>query len=251
MKKFIFLFTFLFFPAYFAQAGFVLSEIMYNLPGADEGKEWVEIFNDSKGVLDLSTFSFFEGKTSHKLILVKGDTKIQPQGYALIVDNFTQFESDWPEFEGTIFDSTFSLNNSGETLVLKNRNEVADTYTYNSAFGGAGDGNSLQKINGAWSGSFPTPGKENKISYTPTSPPEDNLQKLNLKNENKNYEKNFSIESLPPEFFFNEISDENNQNSYFFVVIFILVTVFSTVLVYFVRRTKKFPKTGDDFELSE
>src|SRR3989344_973530 len=98
----------------------VISEIMYDLKnGSDDGREWIEVYNNSDTSVDLSTFKFFEANTNHKLISVAGEENIPSLDYALIVSNAEKFQTDWPAFSGTIFDSTFSLSNTGENLILK------------------------------------------------------------------------------------------------------------------------------------
>jgi len=153
----------------------ILNEIMYDLPGADTGREWVEIFNNSDAEADLSSFKFFEADTNHKLKLTQGSANIFPRGYAIIVSDPVKFKIDWPSFSGTIFDSSFSLSNDGEILAIKDENfNIIDQSIYNSAMGARGDGKSLQKISGVWIGAMPTPGTENKIAYAspflPSSP---------------------------------------------------------------------------------
>lgn len=41
----------------------VISEVMYNPPGGDGGREWIELFNDSGADIDLSSYSLAWGGT--------------------------------------------------------------------------------------------------------------------------------------------------------------------------------------------
>jgi len=149
----------------FAFAQVVISEVMYNLKtGSDSGREWVEIQNvgGSPVTLATSSWKFFENDTNHGLSLVSGSETIAPGGFAVIASDSQKFRADWPTFSGAIFDSAFSLSNSGETIAIKSSSTTTvDQLTYNVALGGAGDGNSLQKINGVWKASLPTPGLVN------------------------------------------------------------------------------------------
>ena len=155
----------LFSPYAFVFANVEINEIMYDLKtGSDDGREWVEVYNNSDALVDFSPFKFFEGDTNHKMVLKQGEAKIPAGGYAIIVSDFIKFKTDHPNFQGAIFDSTFSLSNSGETLVIKNGGTTIDQVTYTSNQGGAGDGNSLQKINGLWQGTTLTPAAENKLA---------------------------------------------------------------------------------------
>ncbi len=130
-----------------ADAQVVISEIMYDLAeGGDTGREWVEVFNAGASAVTLSDWKLFEAETNHKLTEVQGGVNIPSGGYAIIADNATKFIIDWPEYAGMLLDSTFSLTNSGETLVLRNIDLVdKDTLRYGSDDGGAGDGKSLHR----------------------------------------------------------------------------------------------------------
>ncbi|PIS13682.1 MAG: hypothetical protein COT67_00480, partial [Candidatus Tagabacteria bacterium CG09_land_8_20_14_0_10_41_14] len=167
MKKlgFIFILMILFLP-FSAFAGVVINEIMYDLEGADAGREWVEIFNNGDSEIDISGWKFYENDTNHKINLVdeNGDFIMSAGSYAIIADNFSKFLIDWPDFSGIIFDSVFSLSNTGETIAIRDTDlNDADSVSYLSDWGAAGDGNSLQKINGEWMAANPTPGAQNSL----------------------------------------------------------------------------------------
>lgn len=162
-----FLVPFLFLFPLHTLASVSINEIMYDFPspGADSGREWVEIVNAGTEPIDLTEWKFFEGNSNHGLILISGEAVLSPGGTAIIADNAEKFLADNPSFSGQLFDSSFSLNNTGETLTVRN-SELADidSVTYSEEWGGKGDGNSLQKINGTWTASMPTPGAPNELS---------------------------------------------------------------------------------------
>ncbi|MBU2263634.1 lamin tail domain-containing protein, partial [Patescibacteria group bacterium] len=154
-----------FFLPLFASASVVINEIMYDLEGSDSGREWVEIYNNGSSPVDLTGWKFFEANTNHVLTLVQGNINISGNGFAVIVDNAEKFLVDWPNFSGTLFDSSFSFSNTGESLTLRNADLAdVDTVTYSSDWGANGDGNSLQKIDGQWKVGSPTPGAQNSAS---------------------------------------------------------------------------------------
>src|SRR3989344_1988834 len=158
-------FIFLFSLAFSARASVVITEIMYDLEeGGDTGREWVEIQNSGSGI-DLTGWKFFENGVNHGLVLAQGSVSLPQNGFAIIADNAEKFLLDWPGFNGTLFDSSFSFSNTGETLILRD-SELADsdTATYSSEFGASGDGNSLGKANNQWISSLPTPGGVNSGS---------------------------------------------------------------------------------------
>src|SRR3989338_4560071 len=146
-------------------AQIVVNEIMYDLKiGGDDGREWIEILNrgNESVLIATSTWRFFENNKNHELTLFQGSASIAPGGFAIIADNPKKFLGDWPQFADTIFDSSFSLLNSGTTIGLKNgTSTIIDQATYNSAMGANGDGTSLQFIDGILKAQNPTPGLSN------------------------------------------------------------------------------------------
>ena len=137
----------------------IISEIMYDPPEADAGREWIEIRNETNAAVDLTDWKFFENATNHGLSLIAGDVVLPADSSAIIADNAALFALDWPDFVGTLFDSAFSLSNTGETIAIKNgAGEIVDEVTYSSAQGASNDGNSLQKVLENWVAALPTPG---------------------------------------------------------------------------------------------
>ncbi len=148
----------------FTQANFEITEIMYDLDGTDSNREWIEVKNIGDKNEDLSKWYLFSDNTKHALI-PQTESIIESGRYAVIAQNVPQFKNDWPNFTGLIFDSSWtSFNNNGEIISLKDpKLNVVSSISYTSSLGGAGDGDSLQKINDTWVGSKPTPGVENKL----------------------------------------------------------------------------------------
>lgn len=149
----------------------VINEIMYDIPGTDTDREWIEVQNTGAEAVDLSTYKFFEANTNHGLTVSQGSAVIASGGYAVIADVPTNFLADWPGFSGVIFDSSFSLGNTGETLALKNADGVeVSSVSYMSEWGAVGDGNSLQKASSGFLAAPPTPGAQN-ASVSSAPPP--------------------------------------------------------------------------------
>jgi hypothetical protein len=142
----------------FAYAAPAITEIMYDLEGTDSGREWIEICNQDAAV-NIDGWKLFENGTNHGLTQVQGDSTLASNGCAVIADNATTFLSDHTGFSGILLDSSFSLSNTGETLILRNA-DLADvsTASYTSDLGAAGDGNSLQRSASTWIAASPTPG---------------------------------------------------------------------------------------------
>lgn len=132
----------------------VISEIMYDLAGADTGKEWIEVYNAGQENIEVltgagaTTWRFFDG-TNHTLSLVQGaDNLIAPQEFFILAADANQFLSEHQNFVGTVFDTVMNLVNSSSSLALsfdggQTQNIVA---SYDSAWGATGNGFSLEKI---------------------------------------------------------------------------------------------------------
>ncbi len=149
-----------------ASAFIDITEIMYDLPGTDTGREWIEIHNSGSASVDATTLRFFEANVNHSLSEYQGGAILSPGGYAVIADNPIKFLEDWPGYGGILFDSAFSLNNTGEFLAIRNADgETMSEVTYSGEWGAAGDGHSLQKSGNSFVQASPTPG----ASYANTS----------------------------------------------------------------------------------
>jgi hypothetical protein len=152
-----------FVPA-FASASVQITEVMYDTPGGDSGREWIEVTNNGSQSVDIAKYKLAEGGTNHGLKIAAGNTFLSPGASAVIVEDPAAFKADWPSFMGTIFDSTFSLSNTGETLSIKNASSsVEDTVTYSASVGANGDGGSLHRSGDSPAGEFiaalPNPGE--------------------------------------------------------------------------------------------
>ncbi len=160
MTRTILALVFFFLPL-MASAQVVVSEIMYDLSGSDTDREWIEIQNIGAGTVDIAGWKLFEALTNHGIATTSsGQTFEIPGGiYAVIVDDKDKFLLDWPAFAGALFDSSFSLSNTGEILTLR---DIAlsdvDSVTYDSSLGGVGDGNSLVRSGATFNAALPTPG---------------------------------------------------------------------------------------------
>lgn len=154
-----------------ASAAIVINEIMYDLKeGSDTGREWIELTNTGTANAILTDWKLREGNANHALTLSRGSETIPPGGFAIIVSDTAKFLADNPNFSGTIFDSSFSLANTGESLSIRDASLTdVDSVTYTSSQGGAGDGDTLQKIGNTWQGGIPTPGAVN-TSFSSINP---------------------------------------------------------------------------------
>lgn len=179
---FIFLFYSPFVKSVFA-GDIIINEIMYDLSGSDTDREWIEIYNKGTSFIDLTDWRFKEGGSNHTLNQYQGSLSLDPGGFAVIVDNPTTFLNDNSGFPGTIIDSSFSLSNTGEilTILQSDLTTVSDEVTYQSSWGGAGTGGSIERKSASggsndssnWqeSAAGGTPGASNGFSPTSTPTP--------------------------------------------------------------------------------
>jgi len=173
--KSILIFSICLFLLPFVSADIVINEIMYNPSGADNNHEWIEIYNNGDEEINLEGWRFFEADSNHRLILEQGDNMIiSNDEYIVIVQDTNTFLEDYEGYEGTILDSSFSLNNNGEFIAMRNSDgDIADEVEYSSEWGG-GNGISLELINsnldnnvgdnwGSSENEGGTPGEQNSI----------------------------------------------------------------------------------------
>jgi len=177
-------------------AAIQISEIMYDLPGSDADGEWIEIYNNDSVVENLTGWKFFESGTNHGLTLTSGSWSLDAGAYAIIADNSVTFLQDNPSYAGILFDSSFSLSNTGEQIGLKNSSlELIESIAYSSSWGANGNGNSLQFVNGNWCEGNSTPGSANVCTVQEPPPPPQQKQDDNT-TDNESQQQIFSISIL-------------------------------------------------------
>ena len=142
------------------------SEIMYDFPGT-EGQgdhDFVEVWNSGSAAVNISAYRFYEANTNHLLKLDRGNATLAPGAFAVIANATSTFLSDFPQFGGTLFDSSFNLNGTGELLKFCSGScsapgsVVEDELTYVPLESASNNGDSLQLSSGAWVAAAPTPG---------------------------------------------------------------------------------------------
>jgi hypothetical protein len=147
-------------------AKIIINEIMYDYPGSDTDNEWIEIYNNDSFGCDIEDWKFFEDG-DHFLNLFNGSWVITSDSYAIIARNASKFLINYPDFNGTLFYSTFTLGNDGGNIALKDYSlNVVDSVNYNSSWGGDGDNKTLERFDSDWNESLVlggTPGYRNSI----------------------------------------------------------------------------------------
>jgi hypothetical protein len=137
----------------------IISEIQFDPVGSDTDREWLEIFNDTGGSVDLTQSKFFENNTNHAIEVATGDKNLLSGEYAVLVQDLNKFKTDFPDYVGKIFKSSFSLSNTGEVLSLKDKDgNILNTVNYSPASTGAGNGSTIVFDGANYVKSLPTPG---------------------------------------------------------------------------------------------
>ena len=148
-------------------AGVVITEIMYDLPGADAGREWIEVYNTNDFDVDLSQYRFFRNNVNHRIGIYDPDEADLPHTlpsgqYAVIADGPPNFLVDNPDFSGILYNSSFTLRDGGEKLSIVNPDgDIVYSVHYEPEWGARATGNSLQFNGDEWIPAVPTPGEPN------------------------------------------------------------------------------------------
>ncbi len=98
-------------------------DIVINEIGAYEptGHEWIEIWNKGAEPVDMAGWKLWEENGSsqnHKLTTSTTDAILAPGEYGVIAQDDVNFLLDYPNFLGSVFDSSFTLNEGGEEIGL-------------------------------------------------------------------------------------------------------------------------------------
>lgn len=141
------------------------------------GAEWVEIFNTSGFLIELSGWSFSDADSADRLEISTG--LIYPGSYSILARDSTIYDWDIPPDIPVIIPARWkALNNDGDDIYLFDAaGAVADEIHYPNNWGGVDNGLSMERTilqpgKGDW---FPcvdisggTPGRLNSVHYEPS-----------------------------------------------------------------------------------
>lgn len=140
----------LFQVAAFAQTNqVIISEIMYNIPGATEDVEFIELYNPSGfNTVTLNDYSFTQGVTYTFPTTASGTITIAPNDYFVIAADSAAFNSTFGYDADAIWTSG-GLSNAGEDITIIDGNgAMVDSVDYDDAApwptAADGQGRSLQ-----------------------------------------------------------------------------------------------------------
>ncbi|MCP4653551.1 MAG: hypothetical protein GY858_09270 [Candidatus Omnitrophica bacterium] len=134
-----------------------INEINYNpvvgKKSKEEQKEWVEVYNFGTTSVDLDGWTIEAGgKTDSIGAWKKGTTIIPSGGYAIIVAKsstvFDDYTYDGDAIRLMTDDSKIGnkLGDNSDTIVITSAGTVTDTVTYDDAWGGDEDGDTIERI---------------------------------------------------------------------------------------------------------
>lgn len=168
LKKY-FVFVVIFLGGFnFAYANLEITEVMYDPAGANISHQWVEVYNNGTDSIDLSDWSLTDYDTTWHFRSISSDdsTILNPNSYALIAktSNLVDFKSKNPNLGGQILRANITLGaDSGQIGLSSDKKNIISEVSYSGIMN---NGNSLQKIEGIWNESSPTPGITNTQSNT-------------------------------------------------------------------------------------
>lgn len=146
----------------------LINEVLSNPVGTDNGREWVELYNDTSETIDLASFSLATSETGQAVALtpLQGGTQLAPGAYAVIatiVSGQTKFLEDYPSYSGILLrvSSTFSLTNTTASLYVRSGSSVVTSIPSYTA---ADEGKTLSFIGSSYVSGTPTPGAQNQAA---------------------------------------------------------------------------------------
>lgn len=112
----------------------VFSEINYNSSVTNDAGDWVELYNNSTEVIDLSKWQFVDDNDSAVFVIEEG-TLLYPAERKLIVEDIAKFNSIYPIITNYIGPFDFGLKSEGEELRLfDNHGNLQFTMIYSNSY---------------------------------------------------------------------------------------------------------------------
>lgn len=157
-----------------------INEIMYDPPGNDSKKEWIELQSLCANPIDFTELQLEESGQKHRIFGSEENVSlIEPNGFAILTSDPVSFLIDYPGIKN-VYKCALNLKNTGEKINLIFDNSIIDaiSYSLSSQNESTKQGNSWQLFSSDWYYSFPTPGKENQLfspfsvsfSFSPPAP---------------------------------------------------------------------------------
>ncbi|GIU69408.1 MAG: hypothetical protein KatS3mg002_0644 [Candidatus Woesearchaeota archaeon] len=140
------------------------SEIMYNPIGNDAGREWIELYNPE--CENLENYFLLENNINHAIRPYSNGTSPNACDYVIICNNCENLILEY-NITSRMYESSFTLSNTGEYLAIKINSTIIDEINYSDFMSEAMEGYSLTKYfeteNTTWIQTDPSPGKYKTI----------------------------------------------------------------------------------------
>lgn len=119
----------------------VISEVYYDTIGTDSVEEWIELYNNHVEAVDISGWKLVDNNGSGSTYTIPASTVLNPGDYFTVAVDQTGFQALYG-YDADAYGAIPSLNNTGDTLLLKNnRGAVADAVAWEGgSTGGIPDG---------------------------------------------------------------------------------------------------------------
>jgi hypothetical protein len=139
----------------------LISQVLYDEPGSDTSKEWLELYNPTVVDIDLSGWKIAKGSSTY---IVPTGAKIFGGGRFILAKSGFQAENG---FEPDVINLSVSLTNSGTVIELRDGSDAIvdvvgwETGPWSSL--SAADGNAIRRVNGSDSGNDASDWESNVI----------------------------------------------------------------------------------------
>jgi len=129
----------------------VINEINYNSSSVFDTKDWVELYNNSDEIVDISGWQLKDENDSNVYVIPQNIT-LDGKKFLVVCRDATLFNNLHLEINNFIGDFNFGLNNSGDLIRLFDKNDILiDSVRYDDNLpwpkSADGDGNTLELIN--------------------------------------------------------------------------------------------------------
>ncbi|GIW66160.1 MAG: hypothetical protein KatS3mg095_0058 [Candidatus Parcubacteria bacterium] len=188
---FIFIFSFFIYQNSYAQL--LISECMYNPKGNDNGREWIELINQSQNIIEVKGGKYGWKINDGDNHLFKQNLTVNPGEVFIITQNKDLFLKEYPNFSGKLIEANFYLkNNEGKIQIFDENKRLLSEINYNKYCGGDNNGysiifqNGLCKENEIAKG---TPGKLIESNNSDINNQEISYQQLNILDNDNNLNK--------------------------------------------------------------
>ena len=95
----------------------MISEVFYDAAGSDDGKEFIELFNDNEYACDISGMKIVDGAASSVPYVFPDGSFIDAKGYAVVAQSREGVQGLFG-YAAPFAGFSFALNNTGETVLF-------------------------------------------------------------------------------------------------------------------------------------